>query len=228
MLVHHLPIAGASASGLGALIAVAPSHTTVALRQLTSPTGDIALALLGLTLLIGPANLVLRRRMPVNSYLRRDVGTWAAIWSVAHVIVGFQGHGTGAFAFAGYFVADGRPLTTDIGWANWTGLAATVLVVLLLVISTDRYLRELKAPRWKDIQRLNYTLFALVVLHAILYGALQRTTTSPFRLVVAGAVLTVVAGQATGAWLWRRRSRSYGGPRSIDLRSAGQSSSSNA
>jgi hypothetical protein len=89
LLVHHLPIAGASASGLGALIAVAPSHTTVALRQLTSPTGDIALALLGLTLLIGPANLVLRRRMPVNSYLRRDVGTWAAIWSVAHVIVGF-------------------------------------------------------------------------------------------------------------------------------------------
>jgi DMSO/TMAO reductase YedYZ heme-binding membrane subunit len=34
-----------------------------------------------------------------------------------------------------------------------------IIVVLLLAISNDRTLRELKASRWKRLQRLNYTLF---------------------------------------------------------------------
>jgi len=171
---------------------------------LASPTGDVALVLLSVTLLIGPVNLMLRRRNPTNSYLRRDVGTWTAIWSIVHVMVGFQGHTAGAFGFVDYFIADGRPLTNNFGMGNWTGLAATVVVVLLLVLSTDRYMRELKSRRWKDLQRLNYTLFGLVVLHAVYYGALKRVT-SPFTRVLIATVIMVVLGQAIGIWLWRRR-----------------------
>jgi sulfoxide reductase heme-binding subunit YedZ len=204
VLLHHVPLALASAVGLVVLTALAPSHGGFSVQQLASPTGDVALVLLAVTLLIGPANLVLRRRNPVNSYLRRDVGVWTAVFSLVHVIVGFQGHGGGAFGFVDYFVADGRPLTDSFGLGNWTGLAATVIVVLLLVISTDRYLRELKAERWKDLQRLNYTLFALVVLHAVFYGALQRTS-SPFTLVLIGTAIAVLLGQTLGIWLWRRK-----------------------
>jgi DMSO/TMAO reductase YedYZ heme-binding membrane subunit len=79
-----------------------------------------------------------------------------------------------------------------------------VIVVGLLVISTDRYVRELKATSWKNLQRLNYTLFALVVVHAIFYGALRRIT-SPFTLLLIVTVIAVFAGQAVGIWLWRRR-----------------------
>ena len=43
--------------------------------RFTTATGYVALGLLALTLLIGPANLLLRRRNPVSSYLRRD-GLW--------------------------------------------------------------------------------------------------------------------------------------------------------
>jgi methionine sulfoxide reductase heme-binding subunit len=186
------------------LVAVSPSHGGFSLRQLASPTGDVALVLLAVTLLIGPANLLLRKRNPVNNYLRRDVGAWTAVVSLMHVVVGFQGHGGGAFGFVDYFVADGRPLTTSFGLGNWTGLAATVIVAMLLVISTDRYLLELKARRWKDLQRLNYTLFALVVLHAVFYGTLQRGT-SPFTQVLVLSIVTVLVGQAVGIWLWRRR-----------------------
>src|SRR5262245_12872292 len=50
------------------------------MRQVTLGTGYLALGLLGLTLLIGPANLLLRRRNPVSNYLRRDVGMWTAIF----------------------------------------------------------------------------------------------------------------------------------------------------
>jgi sulfoxide reductase heme-binding subunit YedZ len=173
--------------------------------QFTVATGYLALGLLGLTLLIGPANLLLRRRNPVSSYLRRDVGTWTAVASVAHVILGFQVHGgSGIFSFLDFFVADGRPLTNSFGLGNWTGLAALVIVAGLLALSTDGSLRELKARRWKNLQRLNYALFALVVVHAFFYGALLRTT-SPFTLLLFFIVAAVFVGQAGGIWLWRRR-----------------------
>jgi sulfoxide reductase heme-binding subunit YedZ len=202
ILMHHGPLAVASTASFVVLERVAGRG--FAIRRLASPTGDVALLLLAVTLLIGPANLMLRRRNPANSYLRRDVGTWTAIWSVVHVVVAFQGHTTGAFGFVDYFVADGRPLTNSFGMGNWTGLAATVIVVLLLVLSTDRYLRELKLRRWKDLQRLNYTLFGLVIVHAIYYGALRRMT-SPFTRLLIITVVAVLAGQAVGIWLWRRR-----------------------
>jgi hypothetical protein len=56
----------------------------------------------------------------------------------------------------------------------------------------------------QDVQRLNYTLFALVVLHALFYGALRRLT-SPFTLVLLVTLVVVCLGQAVGIWLWRRR-----------------------
>jgi sulfoxide reductase heme-binding subunit YedZ len=204
ILLHHVPLAVASAAFLVVLIGLSPARGGLSIQQLASPTGDVALVLLAVTLLIGPANLLLRRRTPVNSYLRRDVGTWTAIWSIIHVVVGFQGHGGGVFGFVDYFVADGRPLTDSFGMGNWTGLAATVSVVLLLVLSTDHYLRELKSRRWKDLQRLNYTLFGLVVLHAVYYGALRRMT-SPFTRLLIITVIAVLVGQTVGIWLWRRR-----------------------
>jgi sulfoxide reductase heme-binding subunit YedZ len=192
-------------AGLFLLIGLAPSRGRgFSIGRLASPTGDVALVLLALTLLIGPMNLLLRRRNPANNYLRRDLGTWTAIFSMVHVVVGFQGHSGGAFGFVDYFFADGKPLTDSFGLGNWTGLVATVLVVLLLVVSTDHYMREFKAPAWKSLQRLNYTLFALVVVHALFYGALRRMT-SPFTLVLIVTVILVFAGQAIGIWLWRRR-----------------------
>jgi sulfoxide reductase heme-binding subunit YedZ len=167
---------------------------------LARTTGDVATVLLALTLLIGPANLLLRRRNPISSYLRRDVGVWAAVLSAAHVMVGFQVRGeTRLFSFGSYFIADGRPLTDSFGLGNWTGLAALVLVAGLLAISTDRSVRELKAVRWKNLQRLNYTLFGLVIAHAIFYGALSQTT-SPFTRFLFSTIASVFVGQAAGIW----------------------------
>lgn len=175
----------------------------------TIATGYIALGLAAFTLLIGPANLLLRRRNPVSSYLRRDAGAWAAIVSVVHVIVGLQLHGPPATSlssriFSYFFRPDGVPLTNSFGLANWTGLAATVIAVGLLAISSDAALRKLKARPWKWLQRLNYALFALVIAHAVFYGALLRVT-SLSTLLLGVSVIAVFAGQTLGIWLWRRR-----------------------
>ncbi len=172
-------------------------------RQFTVASGYVALGLLALTLFIGPANLLLRRRTPISNYLSRDIGTWATVSSVVHVIYGLQLHGGGRIRdFLNYFIApDGSPLTNSFGLGNWTGLAALVIVMGLLAISSDIALRQLKARRWKRLQRLNYALFALVVLHAFFYGALLRMT-SPFTLLLVFSVVAVFAGQVMGIWLW--------------------------
>jgi sulfoxide reductase heme-binding subunit YedZ len=175
-------------------------------RQLTVASGYVALGLLGLTLLIGPANLLLRKPNPVSSYLRRDVGTWVAILSVVHVLFGLQVHGTGRISgFLNYFIApDGGPWLNSFGLANWTGLGALVIVVGLLAVSSNVALRKLKGRPWKRLQRLNYALFALVVVHAFFYGALLRVT-SLFTFLLGMCVVAVFVGQAAGIWLWRRR-----------------------
>src|SRR5918996_1340953 len=174
-------------------------------RRLTTASGYVALALLALTLLIGPANLLLRRRNPVSSYLRRDVGAWTALFSGVHVVVSLKVHGSGRLGdFVHFFVVDGNPLTNSFGWGNWTGLAALVVVAGLLALSSDAVLRKLKARNWKQLQRLNYVLFALVIVHAFFYGALLHVT-SPYTILLGLVVIAVVAGQLIGIWLYRRR-----------------------
>jgi sulfoxide reductase heme-binding subunit YedZ len=177
----------------------------LSVRRFTFASGYVALVLLGLTLLIGPANLLLRRRRPVSNYLARDVGIWAAVFSVIHVIYGVEVHGGLTLSgFLAMLVRDGSPLTTSFGLANWTGLAATVIAVGLLAISSNVALRKLKARTWKNLQRLNYALFALVIMHAFFYGALLRPE-SPFTLLLGLSAIAVFVGQAVGVWLWRRR-----------------------
>jgi len=183
-------------------------ESVLRMRRYSTASGYVATVLLGLTLLIGPANLLLRRKTPISSYLRRDVGICTATTSVIHVVFGFLvKHGDGELL--GYFFQPGdrsRILTNGFGLANWAGLAAVLIVAGLAVISSDVALRKLKARRWKQLQRFNYVLFALVVLHAVLYGALWRTT-SPYTVLLGIALAAVVAGQAVGARLWHRRNQ---------------------
>jgi DMSO/TMAO reductase YedYZ heme-binding membrane subunit len=166
--------------------------------------------LLGLTLLIGPGKLLLRRRNPVSDYLTRDVGTWAAIFSVVHVLYGFEVHAKITNPIPMF-----EPWTKSFGLANWTGLAATVIAVGLLAISNDFALRKLKARTWKNLQRLNYVLITLVIAHAFFYGVLLRTN-SPYTVLLFVSVVAVLVGQTVGVWLWRQRhARRAAGQRSV-------------
>jgi sulfoxide reductase heme-binding subunit YedZ len=178
-------------------------------QQLTVATGYLGVGLLAVTLLLGPANLLLRRRNPVSTYLRRDVGIWSGIFSAVHVILALLihvSHGSAVIASVVHFFVteNGTPLTNSFGLGNWTGLVALVIVLGLLVTSSDAVLRRLKARPWKWLQRLTYAVFALVILHAYFYGALLRMT-SPFTLLLILSVAGVLVGQAVGVVLWRRR-----------------------
>jgi sulfoxide reductase heme-binding subunit YedZ len=83
------------------------------------------------------------------------------------------------------------------GFANYTGLAATLVLAMLLALSNDLSMRRLGGRRWKSLHRLNYALFALVVVHGAVYQWLE----SRAALVVAlfGLIaMAVVALQAAG------------------------------
>lgn len=173
-------------------------------------TAYVGLGLIGVTLLIGPVNVLGGRRNPVSTYWRRDVGIWAGLVSLAHVGLGLLVHSD---SILGNFFCDlERPncLTTPVaifrgglwGFSNYLGLAGTGIVLLLLSLSSDVSLRRLRAQRWKRLQRWNYGLFVLVVIHAVAFQMLEDRAV-PYPFVLAMAATIVVAGQ--GAAFWKRR-----------------------
>ena len=180
-----------------------PSPVGRLARPLTTATGYIGLVLLAATLLIGPAKRLLRRATPLSLDLRRDLGVWTAIVSVVHVVLGFQIHEGGRIL--GYFldVETMSPRLNAFIFANYTGLAATLILVMLVAISNDAMLRRLKARSWKRVQKLSFVAFALVVAHSVLYGALgSRATLYSVLFVVSVAV--VVLFRVASTWAARR------------------------
>jgi sulfoxide reductase heme-binding subunit YedZ len=160
----------------GAVYYFAPSNDTR--TRLSLASAYVAIALLTITLVIGPLNALRGARRPVSIDSRRDVGIWAAIWALLHTVVGLQVHMRGRMSE--YFFHPGdKPLLTRVrydmfGLANDAGLVAAIVVAALAVISNDWSLRQLGGPRWKRVQQLNYMLFAVVIIHAVLYQVIEK------------------------------------------------------
>jgi sulfoxide reductase heme-binding subunit YedZ len=177
-----------------------------AVHVLTIVLGYLALGLLAVSLVIGPLGLLGRRRNPVNISLRRDIGIWVGVTGLGHVLCGLQVHLGGQILL--YFVQEraGRlvPLLNLFGISNDLGLLATVLLLFLLALSNDLALRRLRGPRWKWLQRTNYLLFLLVVLHTFGYQLLIQRE-APFVWLAVGLVATVLLAQAGGLLLYRAR-----------------------
>jgi sulfoxide reductase heme-binding subunit YedZ len=178
------------------------------LFRLSMASAYAGLALLSASLVIGPWNVLRHRPNPVSTNLRRDIGIWAGIIGLAHVVVGLQVHMQGKFWL--YFLyppdqAHFLPLRYDpFGVANFTGLGSTVVLILLLGLSNDLSLRVLGTRRWKTLQRWNYAGFALVVVHGVLYQLIEKR-----QLLFVGLFsimgLLVVALQVSGFWEIRAR-----------------------
>jgi sulfoxide reductase heme-binding subunit YedZ len=172
-------------------------------------TAYVSMALLVATLLTGPVNVLRGRRNPVSTDLRRDLGIWAGLMGVAHVVIGLQVHFRGRMWF--YFVREVEEtkelvLRADLfGFANYTGMLATFVLLLLLALSNDLSLRRLKAGLWKALQRWNYGLFALVAIHGVAYQVIEDRKAGYVALLATMAGLAIVL-QLAGVRERRRRS----------------------
>ncbi len=158
-------------------------------------TGYVGALLLAATLSLGSWKVLSGRANPVSTDLRRDIGIWCGIVSIAHVGFGLNVH---LKSWTRYFVSDEGGIRTDFfGIANYTGLTATFVLVLLLLTSNDLSLSLLKNKRWKAIQRWNYFFAFLVAIHALLFIALEKRVV-PYSFIFGVILVWTTAIQITG------------------------------
>jgi len=158
-------------------------------------SGYVSIILLAITLLIGPMNLYYGRLNPISTDLRRDIGIWCGIVGLLHVVMGIQVH-MGDIRLYFFKAIDGEnafALRSDIfGSANYVGLVAALILVLLMILSNDASLKWLKPRRWKSLQRLNYVFFAGVLVHGILFQIIEKRVMPIVLLFVLIMVIPVV------------------------------------
>lgn len=145
--------------------------------QLSIATAYTALLLLVATLITGPINLILNKSNPVSTDLRRDIGIMAALVGISHIVFGLQVHLGNPlyYIIVQPILPNAGQLRRDVfGLANYMGIAATIILILLLLLSNNASLRWLGRDRWKALQRTNYLLFLFVVIHAVLYFVIEE------------------------------------------------------
>ncbi len=209
LLRHHLPIAIVSLLAGAGLYGSLPGHDWISKVSMSS--AYVSLALIGLTLAVGPWRTIMKQKMPVSQDLRRDLGIWAGITGLLHTVVGINVHLRGRPWL--YFIYEhperhAFPLRHDqFGFANESGLIASLLLAMLLATSNDWSLRRLGTPGWKKLQRWSYGMFALVVLHGILFQLVEKQRL-PLVLTFAMLAGSTIVIQSAGYLRRRRSSRS--------------------
>ena len=174
-------------------------------HRLSMGTAYAALAFLAYSLWLGPWNVLRARPNPVSFDLRRDVGIWAGMLALLHTGVGLTVHLRGRMWM--YFFKRLHPLTlqkNEFGFANYVGVGAAVLFLLLLAISNDLSLRRLGTRRWKSVQRWAYAAFALTVAHGIAFQLVEKRHL-PWVVFFALIVAAALVAQAFGWWWMRQR-----------------------
>ena len=165
--------------------------------------GYLCVLFLCVTLLLGPLNLLRKRINPVNIDLRRDTGIWAGITGCLHVVFAVIRDSRGNI-LSFFFGGGGIALVNVRDVSNDLGLIATILLIVLMVLSNQLTLRKLKGKRWKTLQRLNYVLVPLAIVHTLIYERLNGRE-KPFIDVTAIVILLVLIVQFIGVSTYQKR-----------------------
>jgi methionine sulfoxide reductase heme-binding subunit len=195
---HHLPLFMLSFASVAVLYQTRPYPDV--LSRASFATAYPALALLATTLLIGPWNLLRGRANPVSSDLRRDIGIWAGLLGVLHAGVGQFVHLRGR-PWLYYVYGPGEHhhgMRHDLfGLANYTGALGTLLLIALLATSNDFSLRRFGTRKWKQLQRWNYAVFALVAVHSFAFQGVEKQKLQ-WVITVGACVFTALVLQIAG------------------------------
>jgi sulfoxide reductase heme-binding subunit YedZ len=196
LLGHHLPL-GVATFACGALLyrAAAPPDL---IGRLSFASAYPALILISTTLVIGPLKVIRRKRLPVSIDLRRDFGIWAGMTGAFHAGVGQFVHLRGRpwlyYIYENWREEHWLPVRHDLfGLANYSGLLALLVLLLLLATSNDASVRKLGSPGWKKLQRWNYACFPLTAIHTFVYQRGIESQPWPFlTTAIATVALTLI------------------------------------
>jgi sulfoxide reductase heme-binding subunit YedZ len=165
----------------------------------TKATGYISIIILSTSLILGPANLILRRKNTVSTYFRRDLSIVGGVLAIIHSITGLFVHLRGRPWL--YFLNktdNGYSIKLDnFGLANYSGLLSSIIIILLLVTSNDLIMKRMNTGSWKNIQRSSYLMFILALIHCYLYTIGKQNISILFWLYLPLLVIVLVF-QITG------------------------------
>ena len=105
-----------------------------------------------------------------------------------------------------YFFKSLHPMkvqNTQFGFANFVGLGAALLFLMLLAISNDISLQALGTHRWKSLQRWTYAAFGLTAAHGIAYQLVEKRDLS-WIFLFGGITFAVCVCQSFGFLRVRR------------------------
>lgn len=191
LIQHHIPLLLISVISVGLMYLNVESQNVI--FRLSMATAYPGLLLLAASLVAGPLSRIFFRSKSVSTDFRRDLGLWAAIVSLSHVVFGLQVHMRGRMWLL--FLRENLEfpfVRLDMfGAANFTGLIATLILLTLLVTSNDWALNSMGKKKWKQLQRLNYGLFAVVLIHGVLYQVIEKRV-GPLVYIFAAIGLIVV------------------------------------
>jgi len=173
-----------------------------AITLITQASGYISLILLTISLIIGSINLILKYKNPISTYLRRDIsiigGTLAVIHSITGLFVHLRGKNWQYFLNK---TENGYSIRLDnFGLANYTGLIAAIIIILLLIISNDYVLKRMSPTKWKNIQRLSYLMFILTIIHCFYYRIVKENLNLIYCFYIPLFTITLIF-QMVGVWL---------------------------
>lgn len=179
-------------------------------------TADASLALLTLTMLIGPLTRLWARLAVLLPY-RRELGIHSVLLALVHTAIildGWVEWDLMRLAGFGFHPALGQYVMVQHGFglANLLGIVAVLYGLVLMLTSSDRAMAWLGASTWKFVQRAAYVLWALVVVHTAYFLFMHfldyhRNTPAPnpLRMPFAIAVVLVVLLRGWASLsTWRR------------------------
>ena len=199
---HHLPIGFLTLAATGLLYGTRDYSDVI--TRLSFSSAYPALALIGLSLMIGPWKVLKRRRgVAVSMDFRRDLGIWAGIMGIFHAVVGNFEHIRGRpwlyYIYENWQDTHVQPFRHDLfGLGNFTGLIAALILLALLATSNDASLRKMGTPGWKQLQRWNYAAFALMAVHTFTYQWGIKQPNLPWVMLAFAAIATTAVLQYTG------------------------------
>lgn len=177
-LRHGLLLLITGGLGVGAWLTAGNPATAVDRTSLL--TAWLCFGLFVSALALGPWQALRTGQPVINNLLRRDLGIWAALTGLAHLVVATEEVMQPAY-FSTYFaVPAGAPLT---GWAGWIGRSSIVggyviglIFLVLLGLSNNLSVRRLGSGRWKRLQGLSSVAFLLTAAHGAVFQVIERRT----------------------------------------------------
>ncbi len=203
---NHLLLGAATGAALG--LSAWLDRGASGLDNLSIVSAYLCLALFGAALLIGPLRLRATGTPLLNSHLRRDIAIWGSINGLLHFWLANKLSMT--WEYVGIFVDNATaPPSQQVRdqlylWGTIFGYVVAVLILILLLISSDRALRTIGTRWWKRLQRLAYVIFIATVAHAFAFQVLE-TRSLIWVATVAAVFAGVLAMQLAGMASVRRR-----------------------